>query len=191
MPLRKHETKFHYLFVIKPKSMIRRWWRTVMLISVCSCNTWHFIIIRGSLQVADQMRLLHSCWSELLLLDHVCRQLHHGREETVLLVTGEEVGWLFEKHALHSLRAAGLHTAFLTSYSIFGPSPQTFLYFGLQIEMSSILNQSGPPLINLVQRTQELVKRLQVLQMDRREMACFKFLILFNQSKKCFPAMCY
>ncbi|XP_076125809.1 steroidogenic factor 1a [Alosa pseudoharengus] len=94
------------------------------------------------LQVGDQMRLLHNCWSELLLLDHICRQVHHGKEGTLLLVTGEE------------------------------------------LEMSSILSQAGPPLISLTQRAQELVKRLQALQMDRREMACFKFLILFNPSVK-------
>lgn len=76
--------------------------------SLCSYARF---IIRGSLQVADQMRLLHHCWSELLLLDHICRQLHHGKEETVLLVTGEEVGWLFDKDALHSLWSAGILTA--------------------------------------------------------------------------------
>ncbi|KAL2092420.1 hypothetical protein ACEWY4_012218 [Coilia grayii] len=94
------------------------------------------------LQVGDQMRLLHNCWSELLVLDHVCRQVQHGKEGTLLLVTGEE------------------------------------------IEISSILGKAGPPLVSLIQRAQELVKRLQTLQMDRREMACFKFLTLFNPSVK-------
>ncbi|XP_063051282.1 steroidogenic factor 1a [Engraulis encrasicolus] len=94
------------------------------------------------LQVGDQMRLLHSCWSELLVLDHVCRQVHHGKENTILLVTGEEVG------------------------------------------ISCILGQAGPPLVGLMQRAQELVKTLHTLRMDTREMACFKFLTLFNPSVK-------
>lgn len=42
-------------------------------------------------QVGDQMRLLHNCWSELLLLDHICRQVHHGIENSLLLITGQEV----------------------------------------------------------------------------------------------------
>lgn len=37
------------------------------------------------------MRLLHNCWSELLLLDHICRQVHHGRDNSLLLITGQEV----------------------------------------------------------------------------------------------------
>ena len=46
------------------------------------------------MQVGDQMKLLHNCWSELLVLDHICRQVHHGKEGILLLVTGEEVGSL-------------------------------------------------------------------------------------------------
>nr|QYI89700.1 FTZ-F1b transcript variant 2 [Monopterus albus] len=43
------------------------------------------------LTVNDQMRLLHSCWSELLLLDIISRQVLYGREGSLLLVTGQEV----------------------------------------------------------------------------------------------------
>lgn len=43
------------------------------------------------LQVGDQMKLLQNCWSELLVFDHVYRQLQHGKEHSVLLVTGQEV----------------------------------------------------------------------------------------------------
>ena len=42
-------------------------------------------------QVGDQMKLLQNCWSELLVFDHVYRQLQHGKEHSVLLVTGQEV----------------------------------------------------------------------------------------------------
>ncbi|KFP91706.1 Nuclear receptor subfamily 5 group A member 2, partial [Apaloderma vittatum] len=43
------------------------------------------------LEVGDQMKLLQNCWSELLVFDHVYRQLQHGKEHSVLLVTGQEV----------------------------------------------------------------------------------------------------
>lgn len=43
------------------------------------------------LKVGDQMKLLHNCWSELLVLDHIFRQVQHGQEESILLVTGQEV----------------------------------------------------------------------------------------------------
>ncbi|KAA0713621.1 Nuclear receptor subfamily 5 group A member 2 [Triplophysa tibetana] len=92
--------------------------------------------------VGDQMRLLHNCWSELLLLDHICRQVHHGRENSLLLITGQE------------------------------------------IELSGVFTDAGLTLAGLVQRGQELAKRLQLLQVDRREMACLKFLILFNPNVK-------
>ncbi|KAG7499671.1 nuclear receptor subfamily 5 group A member 2-like [Solea senegalensis] len=43
------------------------------------------------LKVSDQMKLLHSCWSELLILDIVSRQVLSGKEGSLLLVTGQEV----------------------------------------------------------------------------------------------------
>lgn len=48
-----------------------------------------------SFQVGDQMKLLQNCWSELLVFDHVFRQVQYGKEQSVLLVTGQEVwaGW--------------------------------------------------------------------------------------------------
>ncbi|XP_038126953.1 steroidogenic factor 1-like [Cyprinodon tularosa] len=94
------------------------------------------------LRVGDQMKLLHNCWSELLILDHIFRQVQHGKEDSILLVTGQE------------------------------------------IELSSILSQGETTLSSLVQRGQELAARLQVLQVDRREMACLKFLLLFNPNVK-------
>ncbi|KAG8512751.1 Steroidogenic factor 1, partial [Galemys pyrenaicus] len=45
----------------------------------------------SSPQVADQMTLLQSCWSELLVFDHIYRQIQHGKESSILLVTGQEV----------------------------------------------------------------------------------------------------
>ncbi|XP_070706247.1 steroidogenic factor 1-like [Pempheris klunzingeri] len=43
------------------------------------------------LKVSDQMKLLHSCWSDLLLLDIISRQVLYGKEGSLLLVTGQEV----------------------------------------------------------------------------------------------------
>lgn len=37
------------------------------------------------------MKLLHNCWSELLVLDHIFRQVQHGKGDSILLVTGQEV----------------------------------------------------------------------------------------------------
>nr|XP_061838039.1 nuclear receptor subfamily 5 group A member 2-like [Nerophis lumbriciformis] len=43
------------------------------------------------LKVEDQMVLLQSCWSELLVLDHLCRQVTYGKEECIYLVTGQQI----------------------------------------------------------------------------------------------------
>ncbi|XP_059398544.1 nuclear receptor subfamily 5 group A member 2-like [Carassius carassius] len=94
------------------------------------------------LKVGDQMKLLHNCWSELLVLDYITRQLHHGKEDSVLLITGQEV------------------------------------------ELGSLLAQAGVTLSGMIQRGQELVHRLRELQLDRRETACLKYLILFNPDVK-------
>lgn len=37
------------------------------------------------------MTLLQNCWSELLVFDHVYRQIQHGKESSLLLITGQEV----------------------------------------------------------------------------------------------------
>ncbi|XP_029364523.1 nuclear receptor subfamily 5, group A, member 5 [Echeneis naucrates] len=43
------------------------------------------------LKVEDQMVLLQSCWSELLVLDHLCRQVIYGKEGCIYLVTGQQI----------------------------------------------------------------------------------------------------
>ncbi|XP_029300977.1 steroidogenic factor 1-like [Cottoperca gobio] len=43
------------------------------------------------LKVNDQMTLLHSCWSEMLLLDIISRQVLYGKVGSLLLVTGQEM----------------------------------------------------------------------------------------------------
>lgn len=39
------------------------------------------------------MKLLQNCWSELLILDHVFRQVVHAKEGSILLVTGQQVSF--------------------------------------------------------------------------------------------------
>ncbi|XP_068574852.1 nuclear receptor subfamily 5, group A, member 5 isoform X2 [Cebidichthys violaceus] len=43
------------------------------------------------LKVEDQMVLLQSCWSELLVLDHLCRQVIYSKEDCIYLVTGQQI----------------------------------------------------------------------------------------------------
>ncbi|XP_051904381.1 nuclear receptor subfamily 5, group A, member 5 isoform X1 [Hippocampus zosterae] len=43
------------------------------------------------LKVEDQMILLQSCWSELLVLDHLCRQVIYGKEGCIYLVMGQQI----------------------------------------------------------------------------------------------------
>ncbi|XP_030205949.1 nuclear receptor subfamily 5, group A, member 5 isoform X1 [Gadus morhua] len=43
------------------------------------------------LKVEDQMALLQSCWSELLVLDHLSRQVTYAKEGCIYLVTGQQI----------------------------------------------------------------------------------------------------
>ncbi|XP_037331487.2 nuclear receptor subfamily 5, group A, member 5 isoform X2 [Pungitius pungitius] len=43
------------------------------------------------LKLEDQMALLQSCWSELLVLDHLCRQVTYSKEGCIYLVTGQQI----------------------------------------------------------------------------------------------------
>ncbi|CAG12178.1 unnamed protein product, partial [Tetraodon nigroviridis] len=43
------------------------------------------------LKVEDQMVLLQSCWSELLVLDHLCRQVAYSKEGCIYLVSGQQI----------------------------------------------------------------------------------------------------
>uniref|UniRef100_A0A4W4HAF1 Nuclear receptor subfamily 5, group A, member 5 n=1 Tax=Electrophorus electricus TaxID=8005 RepID=A0A4W4HAF1_ELEEL len=98
------------------------------------------------LKVVDQMVLLQSCWSELLVLDHLCRQVAYGKDGSIYLVTGQQV---------------------MPHYLV-----------------STVLSQAGATLSNLVSRAQDLVAKLRVLQLDRSEFVCLKYLVLFNPDVK-------
>ncbi|MFT7798991.1 nuclear receptor subfamily 5 group A member 2-like [Arapaima gigas] len=99
-------------------------------------------ILFKDLKVDDQMCLLQNCWSELLVLDHLYRQVAYGKDGSIYLVTGQK------------------------------------------IEVSTILSQAGVTLSSLVSRGQDLVSKLRVLQLDRQEFVCLKYLVLFNPDVK-------
>ncbi|XP_047426427.1 nuclear receptor subfamily 5 group A member 2-like [Mugil cephalus] len=110
---------------------------------LCSIVEWaRTSIFFKQLKVSDQMKLLHHCWSQLLILDIISRQVLRGKEGSLLLVTGQEV------------------------------------------EVSGIVSQADPTLASLTQGGQELVKKLHILNVDRQEFVCIKFLILFNPDVK-------
>ncbi len=128
-------------------------------------------------QVGDQMKLLHNCWSELLVLDYIARQLHHGKDDSVLLITGQEV---------HTHARTRTHTHTHTNRLAVLISCMCG-----QVELVSLLAQAGVTLSGMIQRGQELVHCLQELQLDRRETACLKYLMLFNPGENIYLNLSY
>lgn len=59
-------------------------------IKVAGLAFWTYWILLCP-QVEDQMVLLQSCWSELLVLDHLCRQVIYSKEGCIYLVSGQQV----------------------------------------------------------------------------------------------------
>lgn len=59
-----------------------------------------------------------------------------------------------------------------------------------QVDVTSLLTQAGVTLGELVRGAQQLAQRLQELQLDCREITCFKYLILFNPGKNKGPLFC-
>lgn len=60
-----------------------------------------------------------------------------------------------------------------------------------QVEFTTLLAQAGVTLSGMIQRGQEQVHRLQELQLDRRETACLKYLILFNPGETSHESLPY
>ncbi|XP_034458715.1 steroidogenic factor 1b isoform X1 [Hippoglossus hippoglossus] len=58
---------------------------------VCIVEWARTSIFFKHLKVCDQMKLLHNCWSELLILDIISGHVLYNREGSLLLVTGLEV----------------------------------------------------------------------------------------------------
>ncbi|RXN16232.1 nuclear receptor subfamily 5 group A member 2-like protein [Labeo rohita] len=76
------------------------------------------------------------------------------------------------------------HMADQTLFSIVEWARSCIFFKELKVELASLLAQAGVTLSGMIQRGQELVQRLQELQLDRRETACLKYLILFNPDVK-------
>ncbi|CAG5132133.1 unnamed protein product, partial [Candidula unifasciata] len=58
------------------------------------------------IRVDDQMKLLHSCWSEILILDFIYRQIHHVWGKELLVPSGDIIGYeLFDKLGLEDVKA--------------------------------------------------------------------------------------
>ena len=90
----------------------------------------------------DQMSLLHETWSEMVLLDHIYRQVWFSDSHSVLLVNGKSI-------ALPDIPAMFDATA-----------------------------------TKIFERVTELSNRFRHIQIDRTELVCLKFLILFNAKGK-------
>lgn len=90
----------------------------------------------------DQMSLLHETWSELVLLDHIYRQVWFSDSHSILLVNGKSL-------ALS--------------------------------EIQGMFDVNGT---KLIERVSELSNRFRQIQIDRTELVCLKFLILFNAKGK-------
>lgn len=114
------------------------------------------------------MVLLQSCWSELMVLDHLCRQVIYGKEGCVYLVTGQQVKYNCQRKMLFSC-------ALPNKVDI-----KSVCFILMQIEVSTITSQAGATLSSLVSRTQDLVSKLKALHFDRLEFVCLKHLVLFN-----------
>ncbi|XP_014387840.1 PREDICTED: nuclear receptor subfamily 5 group A member 2 [Myotis brandtii] len=111
------------------------------------------------LKVDDQMKLLQNCWSELLILDHLFRQVVHGKDGCIALVTGQQV------RRAPSRRLRPKHVPSRRAAS--GPWAPTCL---------ERADGGG--------HAQDLVAKLRSLQFDQREFVCLKFLVLFSLDVK-------
>ncbi|KAI4536608.1 hypothetical protein MG293_012811 [Ovis ammon polii] len=65
----------------------------LLSLSILCGNSPERNCLRMEKNVDDQMKLLQNCWSELLILDHIYRQVVHGKEGSIFLVTGQQVDY--------------------------------------------------------------------------------------------------
>ena len=115
------------------------------------------------------MSLLHETWSELVLLDHIYRQVWFSNQENILLVSGESVS-----------------SKFLPFHLTTNPVPMTQKLILFQV--SSVINggicQGDIGATKLIEKVMEMTNRFRQLQIDRTELVCLKFLILFEVKEK-------
>ena len=111
----------------------------------------------SDMRTEDQMSLLHATWSELVLLDHIYRQVWFSNEANILLVSGQSVPSKF----------------FLLDKSLFD-------------SVSSVLNGGAFDIgaSKLIEKVIDMTNRFRMLQIDRTELVCLKFLILFDAKGK-------
>ena len=69
----------------------------------------------------DQMSLLHETWSELVLLDHIYRQVWFSNQENILLVSGESVSSKFYLPTPAQNKKKTLDAKSIPNDRIFGP----------------------------------------------------------------------
>ncbi|KAM9307130.1 steroidogenic factor 1b [Pholidichthys leucotaenia] len=67
---------------------------------------------------------------------------------------------------------------------LYGKEGLLLLVTGQEVELLDVLSHASPALASLIQRGQELVKKLRIMKVDRQEFVCIKFLILFNPDVK-------
>ena len=94
----------------------------------------------SDMSTEDQMSLLHATWSELVLLDHIYRQVWFSNEANILLVSGQSV-------------------------------PITSVLNGGVFDIGAS---------KLIEKVMDMTNRFRMLQIDRTELVCLKFLILFD-----------
>ena len=114
----------------------------------------------------DQMSLLHETWSELVLLDHIYRQVWFSNQENILLVSGESVSSKFYPSTLPQM------------------TPVEMTQRSILFLVSSVINggicQGDIGATKLIEKVMEMTNRFRQLQIDRTELVCLKFLILFE-----------
>ena len=109
----------------------------------------------------DQMSLLHETWSELVLLDHIYRQVWFSNQENILLVSGESVS---SKSSLPGV-TQNARPITLTIFSVLS------VINGGRFDIGAT---------KLIEKVMEITNRFRQLQIDRTELVCLKFLILFE-----------
>ena len=62
--------------------------------------------------------------------------------------------------------------------------------FDSQVDLCALSAHASEPLHALLCRTQELVSKLRLLQADRREFVCLKYLLLFSPGEFCCSVVC-
>ena len=61
----------------------------------------------SDMRTEDQMSLLHATWSELVLLDHIYRQVWFSNEANILLVSGQSVPSMYSHRLIISWQIIG------------------------------------------------------------------------------------